>query len=97
MPRAEDFALSLIQIDMGTSLCKESPHPPAQENSWRRGVTWRPCVEKHAKARSHLMPLCGKVHEGEESPIASVRILSALQILLDYYASCLRPYKVVFN
>ncbi len=63
----------------------------------RWGVTWRPCMEKHAKARSHLMLLCGKAPEGEELPDAPVRILSAFQISLNYYASCLRPYKVVFN
>ncbi len=59
-----------------------------------------PAREKREKARSHLMALRGKARKGEESPDAPdapVRILSAFQILLDYYASCLRPYKVVFN
>ncbi len=56
-----------------------------------------PVWEKRAKARSHLTPLRGKACEGEESPDAPVRVLSAFKILLHYYASCLRPYKVVFN
>ncbi len=43
------------------------------------------------------LPLRGKAHEGEESPVAPVRILSASQILLAYYISCSRPYKMVFN
>ncbi len=54
---------------------------PASERQWvilwngarRRGVTWCPCAEKRAKARSHLMPLRGKAREGEESPGAPAR------------------------
>ncbi len=70
-----------------------------------------PAWKKGMKVRSHPMPLrakaCegeespdtprGKAREGEESPDAPVRILSAFQISLEYYASCLRPYKLVFN
>ncbi len=47
---------------------EESPDTPAQKSARRRGVTWCPCVEKCAKARSHLMPLRGKAREGGESP-----------------------------
>ncbi len=39
----------------------------------KRGVTWCPCAEKRAKARSHLVPLRGKAREGEESPDAPAR------------------------
>ncbi len=54
---------------------------PASERQWvilwngaqKRGVIWCPCAEKHAKARSHLMPLRGKAREGEESPGAPAR------------------------
>ncbi len=54
---------------------------PASERQWvilwngaqKRGVTWCPCAEKHAKARSHLMPLRGKAREGVESPGAPAR------------------------
>ncbi len=52
-PCVEDSPLSLIQGDMGPSLCK--------------GVTSSPCAEKCVKVRSHLMLLCRKVREGEES------------------------------
>ncbi len=58
-----------------------SEAPPASERQWvilwngvqKRGVTWCPCAEKRAKARSHLMPLRGKAREGEESPCAPAR------------------------
>ncbi len=36
---------------------EESPDAPAQKSARRRLVTWCPCAEKRAKARSHLMPL----------------------------------------
>ncbi len=38
--------------------CEESPD--AQKSARRRGVTWCPCAEKRANARSHLVPLRGK-------------------------------------
>ncbi len=41
---------------MGPLRCKKSPNPPAQKSARRWGVTWRPCVEKRVKVRSHLMP-----------------------------------------
>ncbi len=49
---------------------EESPYAPAWKNVRRRGVTLCPCMEKRAKARSHLMPLHGKAREVEESPNA---------------------------
>ncbi len=76
---------------------RESPDAPAQKSARRRLVTWCPCAEKRAKAGSHLMPLRRKACEGEESPDAPARILSAFKISLDYYVSCSRPYEVVFN
>ncbi len=76
---------------------EESSDAPAQKSARRRGVTWCPCAEKRAKARSHLMPLHGKACEGEESPGSPARTLSAFKFSLDYYVSCSRPYEVVFN
>ncbi len=52
---------------------EESPDAPVQKSARRRGVTWCPCAEKRAKARSHLMPLRGKAREGGESPGAPAR------------------------
>ncbi len=52
---------------------EETPDAPALKSARRRGVTWCPCAEKRAKARSHLMPLRGKAREGEESPDAPAR------------------------
>ncbi len=56
--RCEDFALSILQGDMGPSRCK--------------GVTSSPCTEKRAKMKSQLMALPGKARNGEESPDAPV-------------------------
>ncbi len=39
---------------------KSEESPDAQKSARRRGVTWCPCAEKRAKARSHLVPLRGK-------------------------------------
>ncbi len=58
LPCTEDSALSLIQGDMGSSRCKESPHPSPRKSAWRQGVF-------DAPAR--------KSGEGEESPDAPWR------------------------
>ncbi len=76
---------------------EESPDAPKGKAQEGEESPDAPAQKKRAEARSHLTPLHGIACECEESPDAPVRILSAFQISLDYYASCLRPYKVVFN
>ncbi len=85
---------------------EESPDAPARKSTQRRGVTWCPCAEKRAKAishlvplrakaGSHLMPLRRKAHEGEESPDAPARTLSAFKISLDYYVNYLDDWLIL--
>ncbi len=54
-----------------------------------------PPTQKSGKGS--LMPLRAKVMTGVLTPLRGKKRKGAFQILLDYYASCLRPYKVVFN
>ncbi len=68
--RCEDFALSILQGDMGPSVQRshliplhrktgedeESIDGPARKSAQWWGVSWCPCGEKRAKVRSHLTP-----------------------------------------
>ncbi len=83
-------------------MCGEGERGPGKRHHGQWGspqaVSRLRLMHKSILAQSQSITYLGVCfYQKRWRPDAPVRILSAFQISLDYYASCLRPYKVVFN